>query len=114
MLDDDLFFLGKVGAELTVEQAQEATAIAAKNVLAQIRDVTENFKTLDGLLRLDGYVASAADFFNQPTVLDAASEIFSECLGEKGHHARAAFSVSQLSMDSPVELCVSFTTRSCL
>lgn len=114
IVDGDLLFCGKVGEELSVEQAREATAIAAKNVLAQIRDASENFRTLDGLLRLEGYVASAPGFLDQPAVLDAASAIFKDYLGEKGDHARTAFSVSQLPLNSPVELCVSFTTQSWL
>ena len=109
--DGKLAFTGQVGNELTAEQASEATYIAALNVLAQIHGLTDGFKKLDGLLRLDGYVASAPGFVEQPAVLDAASNLFREYLGDKGRHARTAFSVSQLPLNSPVELCVSFAAK---
>lgn len=111
MRDGQLAYTGQVGADLTTAQAREAAQIAALNVLAQIHDLTDGFRRLDGLLRVEGYISSASGFTNQATVLNAASEIFSEYLGEKGRHARAAFSVSQLPLNSPIELTVTFTTK---
>ncbi len=108
--DGLLVYKGKVGSELTKEQAYHATEIAALNVLSQIHQLTNGFQNLDGLLRLEGYIASASGFLEQPEVLDTASKLFKNYLGEKGRHARTAFSVFQLPMDSPVELCVTFAT----
>lgn len=105
-----LAYTGRVGDELSQEQAYEATEIAALNVLSQIQNLTDGFKYFGGLLRLDGYIASAPGFLDQPAVLDAASLLFRRYLGERGRHARAAFSVSQLPLNSPVELCVTFAT----
>lgn len=110
LTDGALVHTGKVGGDLTFEQAFRATEVAAWNVLSQISELTDQFKTLDGLLRLDGYIASAYGFVEQPAVLDAASNLFRDVLGEKGRHARTAFSVSQLPLDSPVELCITFAT----
>lgn len=109
--DGKLVYTGAVGAELTKDDACEATKIAALNVLAQIHKLTDGFDRLDGLLRLDGYVASAPGFLEQPAILDTASQVFRDYLGEKGRHARTAFSVSQLPLNSPIELCVTFATR---
>jgi len=109
--DGQLVYTGRVGAELTNEQGYRATEIAARNVLAQIHQLTSGFEQLDGLLRLDGYIASAPGFLAQPDILDAASTVFRDYLGDKGRHARTAFAVSQLPLDSPVELCVTFTAR---
>lgn len=108
--DGELVYTGKAGTELTFDQVYKAVEIAAYNVLAQIHDLTDGFKSLDGLLRLDGYIASESGFLQQPAALDAASNLFREYLGDKGRHARTAFSVSQLPLNSPVELCVSFAT----
>lgn len=110
--DGKLAYKGKVGLDLTREEGFAATEIAARNVLAQIHRLTDGFEQLEGLLRLEGYVASAPGFVEQPEVLDAASDVFKEHLGEKGRHARTAFSVSELPLNSPVELCVSFAVKS--
>src|SRR3954469_24100137 len=79
---------GRVGIELNEEQGAEAAKAAAMNVLAQIdRMLDGNWRAFAGLLRLDGYVASADNWLRQPTVLNASSEVFVQLLGEKGRHA---------------------------
>ena len=105
-----LRFRGRVGHALSLEDAREACRIAALNALSQISAATDGFSTLEGLLRLDGYIASSDDFFDQPTVLDVASELFLAALGPGGAHARTAFAVPHLPLNAPVELCVSFAT----
>jgi len=109
--DDALAYLGRVGIERTPEEGAEACRLAALNVLAQIYAATEGFEELDGLLRLDGYIASADTFHAQPAILDAASEVLSNHLGAKGRHARTAFAVPRLPLDATVELAVSFAVR---
>lgn len=105
---------GRVGVELGVNEGIEACRIAALNVLAQITSATNGFTDLDGLLRLDGYVASADDFVDQPKVLDAASQLFIEALGlDQGRHARTAFAMTRLPLNSPIELAVTFALREC-
>lgn len=105
-----LEFPGRVGVELTVEDGQEACRIAALNVLAQISSATRSFADLNGLLRLDGYVASADDFHAQPAILDEASRLFVDTLGQAGKHARTAFAVTRLPLNSSIELSVTFAT----
>ncbi|KAB7614489.1 RidA family protein [Amylibacter sp. SFDW26] len=112
LVDGKLAFTGHVGAELTTDEGFEAARLAGLNVLAQIARLTDQFNTLDGLLRLDGYVASAKGFLDQPAVLNGASDLFAEYLGEQGDHARTAFSVSQLPLNSPIELAVTFAVKS--
>ncbi len=111
LVDGKLAFTGCVGAELTVEDGVEAAHLAGLNVLAQIAQLTDQFDRLDGLLRLDGYVASAKGFLDQPAVLNGASDLFADYLGEQGEHARTAFSVSQLPLNSPIELAVTFAVK---
>ena len=62
-------------------------------------------------LRVLGFVASASGFTNQPEILDGASRLFAEVLGELGQHSRAAFSVEQLPLNASVELVVTFMTQ---
>lgn len=108
--DGRLVCEGRVGGELTAEAGREACRLAALNVLAQIGAATDGFADLDGLLLLDGYVASAEGFVGQPGILDAASECFIEFLGERGRHARSAFAVPMLPLNAPVELVVTFAS----
>ncbi len=106
-----LVYTGRVDVELSEQEGQDACRIAAMNVLAQISKATDKFEQLSGLLRLDGYVASSDSFHRQPGILNAASQLFSEVLGDRGTHARAAFSVPRLPLNAPIELCVSFATK---
>lgn len=109
--DGRLAFEGRLGAELTINAGREAARLAALNVLAQITAATDGFARLDGLLRLEGYVASADGFHDQPDILDAASTCFIEALAERGRHTRAAFAVQFLPLNAPIELVLSFTTQ---
>ena len=106
-----LLYTGRVGAELTPEQGKAAAELAALNVLAQIDQALTSWEQFGGLLRVEGFVASATGFTSQPEILDGASRLFVDVLGELGHHARAAFSVSQLPLNAPVELVVTFAVK---
>ncbi len=107
-----LVYKGRVGEQLTVEEAAKAAELAALNVLAHIARATDEWRTFGGLLRVDGYVASARGFANQPEILDGASRLFNSVLGPSGQHARSAFSVQQLPLNAAVELLATFATRS--
>ena len=109
--DGQMVHRGRVGAELSVDEGREACRIGALNVLAQISAATNDFADLEGLLRLDGYVASADDFLDQPLILDEASCLFTEALGAKGRHTRTAFAVARLPLGAPIELGVTFAVR---
>ena len=107
-------YIGRVGSQLDEQEGREAARLAALNVLAQIRAELGSFAAFAGLLRMDGYVASAKGFLAQPRVLDGASELFVAVLGpELGAHTRTAFSVEQLPLGYPVELAVSFAVQPC-
>ena len=111
-VDGKLACKGRVGAELTVDEGRAAAAIAALNVLAQIELALDGWARFGGLLRLEGHVASAEAFVQQPAVLDGASELLTRALGEAlGAHARTAYHAVRLPLDAPVELAVSFAIR---
>jgi enamine deaminase RidA (YjgF/YER057c/UK114 family) len=99
---------GRVGAELTPEQGREAARLAALSALARIEQALRGFERLRGLLRVDGHVASAEGFLEQPQVLDGASELFLAALGERGRHARTAFAPPRLPGDNSIELALTF------
>lgn len=109
MVAGSLQLPGRVGHELSVEEGCEACRIAALNVLAQIDRATMGFAHFAGMLRLDGYIASAPDFRDQPCILDVASDILVRFLGSHpGAHARTAFGPSMLPLGAAIELCATF------
>ena len=106
MSNGKLAYIGRVGAELSEADGRAAAQLAALNVLAQIHAALGGFDRLLTLLRVEGHVSSAPGYFDQPRVIDAASELFSEVLGDKGAHTRAAFAPPALPRNAAIELVV--------
>ena len=95
--------VGRVGAEVKLEAAQSAARLCGLNVLAQVRAaVNGDWSRLRRCVRLCGYVSSAPDFFEQPKVLDGASDLMVLALGDAGRHARSALGVAALRGNVPV------------
>lgn len=99
-------FVGRIGAELTLDDGRAAARLAALNVLAQIDAALGGFERLRGLVRLDGHLLTAPGFTDHPRVLDGASELLNAVLAERGRHARTIFGPATLPWNMPVELVV--------
>ena len=97
-----------LGINLSIDSGYAAARLAGLNALAQIRELLGGFERLDGLLRLDGLVACSPMFTEHATVLNGASDLFVEVLGDRGWHARSAAGVNSLPMNAAVELIVTF------
>lgn len=95
---------GKVGAEVTPEQAAELARTCALNALAAAKSVLGDLDRIEQVVKVVGFVASDPAFTGQPAVVNGASEFLGEVLGEAGVHARSAVGVAVLPMDSPVEV----------
>ncbi|ARF56642.1 RidA family protein [Streptomyces gilvosporeus] len=104
MVDGSLPATGKVGAEVSPEQAKELAATCALNALAAVKSVTGDLDKIVRVVKVVGFVASAPDFTGQPGVVNGASELLGEILGDKGVHARSAVGVAVLPIDAPVEV----------
>lgn len=104
LVDGKLPITGKVGAEVTPEEAKELAARCALNALAAVKSVTGDLDRVARVVKVVGFVASAPDFTGQPGVINGASELLGEILGEKGVHARSAVGVAVLPLDAPVEV----------
>lgn len=109
--DGAVVFKGRVGDTLTLEQGKQAAELVGLNVLAQIHRYLNGFDRLVRIVRLEGHVASADGFYDQPAVIDGASNLFADVLGDKAGHARAAFSHTQLPANSAVILSVTAEIR---
>lgn len=99
---------GKVGADVTPEDAKTYARTCALNALAAAADAAGDVDRIAGVLRVGGFVASVPDFSGQPGVINGASDVLGEIFGEAGRHARAAVGVPVLPLDSPVEVEVTF------
>lgn len=95
---------GKVGEQITIDEATEDARVAVLNALSALRSYMGSLDAVKRCVKITGYVASAPDFTGQPKVLNAASELLYEIFGGAGRHARAAVGVSVLPMNAPVEI----------
>ncbi|APW36066.1 hypothetical protein RD110_01635 [Rhodoferax koreense] len=95
---------GRVGAEVTLAQAQHAARICCVRTLAILRDALGGLDAIAQALRMTVYVQSAADFTQQSEVADAASELLHQVLGAAGRHARTSVGVMQLPKGAAVEV----------
>ena len=99
----ELVRTGKVGADVTPEDAKAAARICALNALAAI-DALVGLDAVTRVVKVVGFVASAPGFTGQPGVVNGASEFLGEVFGDAGVHARSAVGVAELPLDAPVEV----------
>ncbi len=95
---------GRLGADLTVDQGRAAARLSALNVLAQAKAAVGALDRIVHVIRLTGFVNAAPDFADHPQVVNGASDLMVEVLGDKGRHARVAVGVSSLPMGCAVEV----------
>jgi enamine deaminase RidA (YjgF/YER057c/UK114 family) len=96
--------LGRLGAELTVDQGYAAARQAALNLLSVIRAQLGDLDHVQRIIKLNGYVNSAPDFDRQPAVINGASDLLEQVFGARGRHARTSIGVSDLPGHIPVEI----------
>lgn len=94
---------GKVGAEVTPDEAAEFAATCALNAIAAIKSVSL-LEEVTRVVKMTCFVASAPDFTGQPAVANGASNLLLEAFGDIGAHARSAVGVAVLPLDAPVEV----------
>ena len=104
MLDGKVLYTGKVGGTRTLEEGQEAAKVCAINILAALRAHLGDLDKIVRIVKLQAFVSSTTDFMQQHIVVNAASQLLYDALGEKGHHARTAVGTNQLPMDVTVEI----------
>ncbi len=96
---------GKVGQDVSLEDAQAAARQCLLNILAHLHTACDgDLDRVARLVRLGGFVACAPDFIQHPAVINGASDLAVEIFGDAGRHARAAVGVASLPLDAPVEI----------
>jgi enamine deaminase RidA (YjgF/YER057c/UK114 family) len=99
-----LMFEGKVGSDLTVEQGYAVARQVAINLLAVLKAHLGDLDRIKQVVKMLAFVNSADGFVEQPYVINGASDLLEEVLGEKGRHARSAISANELPFNTPVEI----------
>jgi enamine deaminase RidA (YjgF/YER057c/UK114 family) len=95
---------GKLGADVTLEQGQEAARICAINLLAQAKAALGDLDRIRRCVRLGGFINATPTFAQLPIVMNGASDLMVEVLGDAGRHARTTVGVAELPSDASVEV----------
>ncbi len=95
---------GKVGADVTPEEAKALAATCALNAIAAVKSVIGDLDKVVRVVKVVGFVASDPGFTGQPGVINGASELLGTAFGDAGVHARSAVGVAVLPLDAPVEV----------
>ena len=95
---------GKVGKDLSLDEAREEARTATINALSVLKAHVGNLDKVTRCVKIAGYIASSPDFTEQPKVLNAASDLLFEIFGDKGKHARSTVGVNVLPLNAPLEI----------
>ncbi len=101
---DELIHTGKVGAEVTIDEAVACAHQCALNAIGAVKAEVGELSAVKRIIKVVGFVASAPDFTGQPQVINGASELLGTVFGDAGQHARSAVGVAVLPLDVPVEV----------
>lgn len=102
--DGEIAYKGKLGQEYTKEEGYEAAKLCALNLIAQLKEAIGDLDRIEQIVNLKGYVASTADFYEHPYVINGASDVMVKVFGEKGKHTRCALATNVLPFNIPVEV----------
>jgi enamine deaminase RidA (YjgF/YER057c/UK114 family) len=104
LVDNTLRAVGKVGVDVSADEAVDCARIAALNGLAAVVDLTGDLDVTRRIIKVVVYVASSPGFTDQPLVANGASRLLGDIFGDAGRHARSAVGVAVLPLDAPVEV----------
>jgi len=97
-------YIGKLGSDLSEEEGKKAAKLCALNCLSAIKSVIDTLDKINRVVKLTVFVSSAEGFTAQPKVANGASEFIGEIFGDAGKHVRSAVGVSELPLNSAVEI----------
>jgi enamine deaminase RidA (YjgF/YER057c/UK114 family) len=104
LVGGELAVTGKVGAQVTAEDAKELARTCVLNALAAVKAEVGDLGRVVRVVKVVGFVASDPGFTGQPGVVNGASELLGQVFGDTGKHARSAVGVAVLPLDAPVEV----------
>lgn len=96
---------GRLGENMSTEEGYQAARLAGINLLAILkRELGGNWDKLEQIVKLQGFVSSTPDYYEQPLVINGTSDLLVEALGERGRHARTAVGTNVLPFRIPLEV----------
>lgn len=96
---------GRLGENMTTEEGYQAARLAGINLLAILkRELGGNWDKLEQIVKLQGFVSSTPDYYEQPLVINGTSDLLVEALGDRGRHARTAVGTNVLPFRIPLEV----------
>lgn len=101
---DGSALIGKVGAELTLEEGYEAARLVCLNIISRLKAELGDLDRVVRVVKLLGMVNAAGDFGEHPAVINGCSDLLVEVFGERGRHARSAVGMQSLPFGIPVEI----------
>jgi len=104
MENGKLKYAGKVDKDISLEDAKLAAQLCALNILAQVKTCVGSFDKIKRCIKLTGFVNAPEGFAAHPQIINGASDLLVNLLGEKGKHARAAVGASSLPLNAAVEI----------
>jgi len=104
MVSGELKYKGKVGMDISEEEAKKAAEYAVLNCLSVIKSITGSLDRIEKIIKLTVFINSADSFINQPEVANGASELLGKIFGEDGKHVRSAVGVNVLPRNASVEV----------
>jgi len=104
MRSGELMLTGKVGGEVSPEEATECAQQCVLNAIAAVKSVIGDLDRVVQVVKVVAFIASTPDFTGQPQVANGASELLGKVFGDAGVHARSAVGVPVLPLDAPVEV----------
>lgn len=111
-VDGQLTITGRLGAEVSVEAGADLARICALNAIAGLDTAIDSLDDVVRIVKVVGFVASTPDFFDQPTVVNGASDLLIAAFGDAGRHARSAVGMAVLPRNAPVEVELIVEVRS--
>ena len=103
--DGEFLYKGRVGAEVSVEDAAEAAKLCAINIIAQLKQACDgDLDRVKRIVKMVGFVNGVPAFTDHPKVINGASDFMVEVFGDKGNHARSAVGAGSLPLNIAVEI----------
>ena len=104
-VNGDLIYKGKVNEDVSIEDGIKAAELCCINIIAALKkSINGDWNRLDGFLKLGGFVNCKDDFFDQPKIINGASDLLVKIFGDQGRHARFAVGSNALPMNISVEI----------
>lgn len=112
-IDGKIPYPGKVGQEVTVEQAQELAEYCVLKALSCLQAEIGSLNNVEKVLKVTGYVQAGDNFYEPSNIVDGASRLLEKIFGEKGRHARTVIGAAVLPSNTPVEIDFIIAVKEC-